>query len=136
MGNIRGNNSRPEWHIQQDLIAFLTDRGWWVEPTHGNAYQTGFPDLYMLHPQWGQRWVDCKVAGRYRFTQAQKIKWPQWEKYGAQIWILTAASQDQYDKLFGPPNWRDFWKSSWGDLPDIDQLLDELNRDRKPESDA
>ncbi len=26
----------------------------------------------------------------------------------------------------GPPNWRDYWKPSWGDVPDIDGLLDEL----------
>ncbi len=27
------------------------------------------------------------------------------------------------------PNWRDYWKASWGKTPDIDALLDELDRE-------
>lgn len=126
MGNIKRSNSRPEWHIQQDLIKFLEARDWLVEHTHGNAYQTGFPDLFLAHRKWGQRWVDCKVAGRYSFTQAQKIKWPVWEEKLVGIWILTAATEEEYAKLFQPPNMRVYWKPSWGVLPDIDKLLDEI----------
>ena len=33
---------------------------------------------------------------------------------GIGIWILTAATQDEYDKLFKLPNWRAYWKESWG----------------------
>ena len=130
MGNIKRNNSRPEYHIQQALIKFLEEREWLVEHTHGSVYQTGFPDLYLFHRKWRERWVDCKVAGRYSFTNAQRIKWPQWESKGAGIWILTAATEDQYAKLFGPPNFRDYWKASWGELPDIDLLLDELRKEQ------
>jgi hypothetical protein len=129
LGNIKRNNSRPEWHIQQDLIKFLTARGWLVEHTHGSVYQTGFPDLYLFHARWRERWVDCKVAGKYSFTNAQKIKWPEWERHGVGIWILTAASESEYRKLFGPPNWRDFWKQSWGCLPNLDDLLEEICRE-------
>ena len=94
----------------------------------GNAFQYGIPDLYCHHEKWGGRWIDVKNPGKYSFTREQKIKWPAWERYGCGIWILTAATQEEYDKLFAPPNWREFWKPSWGDVPDIDQLLDELDR--------
>jgi hypothetical protein len=49
------------------------------------------------------------------------------------IWILTAATQEQYDLLFKPPNWRDFWKPSFA-VPtkaDIDAMLDELDREEE-----
>jgi len=101
-----------------------------VEITHGNVYQKGFPDLFLAHRKWGQRWVDCKVAGRYSFTTAQKIKWPIWEDKGVPLWILTAATDEEYAKLFKPPNWRDYWNPSWGQLPDIDKLLEELRNER------
>jgi hypothetical protein len=52
-----------------------------------------------------------------------------WEAFGIGIWILTAATQAEYDKLFAPPNWCDYWKASWGQVPDIDALLDELDRE-------
>ena len=96
----------PEWFIQKDVIKFLEARGWHVEHTHGNLYQTGFPDLFAAHKKWGTRWIDCKQPKKYSFTKAQKQKWPLWESYRIGIWILTAATQAEYDKLFGPPNWR------------------------------
>ena len=67
-------------------------------------------------------------SGKYSFTRKQKIKWPIWERYGCGIWILTAATQVEYDKLFAPPNWREYWKPSWDVVPDIDALLDELDQ--------
>lgn len=129
MRKISGSKHRPEWRIQQALIKFLTARKWLVEHTHGNLFQQGFPDLFLHHIKWGYRWVDCKVKGKYTFTKAQKQKWPIWERHGVGIWILTDATQEEYDKLFGPPNWRDYWKPSWGVLPDIDKLLDEITDD-------
>lgn len=129
MGDIRRPAHGPEWYIQQALIQFLRDRGWLVEPTHGNLYQQGFPDLWCHHGKWGYRWIDCKQPGRYTFTKAQRVKWPLWEAYGVGIWILTAANQEQYDLLFKPPNWRYYWKASWGEPPDLDALLDGLDRE-------
>jgi hypothetical protein len=129
MGQVRRKKHGPEWYIQQELIQYLTDRGWLVEVMHGNAFQQGIPDLYVHHPQWGSRWIDCKQPKKYTFTKAQRRKWPIWDHYGVGIWILTAANQEQYDKLFGLPNWKDYWKDSWG-LPtveDIDRMLDELD---------
>lgn len=122
----------PEWHIQKDIIKFLKVRGWNVERTHGNLYQEGFPDLYVAHKKWGTRWIDVKQPTRYSFTKAQKRKWPIWESFGVGIWILTAATDEEYRKLLGPPNWRSYWKKSWGEVPtqaDIDRMLDELERE-------
>jgi hypothetical protein len=118
----------PEWYIQRDVITFLRTRGWLVERMVGNAFQYGIPDLYCHHPKWGGRWVEIKNPGKYSFTREQKVKWPVWEKFGCGIWILTGANQQEYDKLFAPPNWREFWKPSWGNVPDIDELLNELDR--------
>lgn len=126
MRKIRQAKHGPEWYIQRDVITMLDARGWLVEHTHGNLYQTGFPDLFVAHTKWGQRWIDCKQPKRYTFTKAQKLKWPRWESKGVGIWIMTAATQEQYDVLFAPPNWRDYWKASWGDIPDIDKLLAEM----------
>lgn len=121
-----GKRERPEAKIQAALVEFMEDRGWLIEVTHGNTYQQGIPDLWCFHPKYGYRWIDCKVKGRYSFTKAQKIKWPRWETFGVGIWILTAADDEEYDKLMAPPNWRVYWKKSWGELPDIDELLASL----------
>jgi hypothetical protein len=129
MARIKRPKHGPEWFIQRDLIALLKARGWHVERTHGNLYQTGFPDLYVMHKKWGTRWIDCKQPKYYSFTKAQRIKWPLWEAMGTPIWILTAATQEEYDKLMGPPNWRDYVKDSWK-IPtqdEIDKLLDEID---------
>lgn len=118
---------RPEAKVQADLIEFLRNRDWVVSATHGNAFQKGFPDLYAAHKRHGQRWIDCKVEGKYSFTKAQKVIWPLWEAVGVGIWILTGANNEQYERLFKPPNMRDYWRDSWGQLPDIDALLRDLN---------
>jgi hypothetical protein len=118
----------PEFTIQKNLIAFLSARGWLVERMVGNAFQSGIPDLYCYHPKWGERWIDAKVEGHYSFTKAQRIKWPRWESFGVGIWILTAADQEEYNKLFAPPNWRDYWKPCW-ELPtqaELTSMLDEI----------
>lgn len=123
---MRNQRDRPEHKIQIALIDFLQNREWLVEATHGNAYQKGFPDLYAAHVRHGQRWIDCKVEGKYSFTKAQILKWPQFEAKGIGIWILTGATEEQYDRLFRPPNMRDYWKARYGELTDIDQLLRDL----------
>ena len=100
----------PEWRIQRDFIRFLRARSWWIERTHGNMFQCGFPDLYVTHKKFGQRWIDVKNPVSYRYTKAQCQKWPVWHEYGIGIWIIVAATVGEYDKLFKPPNWRDYWK--------------------------
>ena len=116
----------PEWKIQRDLIRFLRARGWMVEVTQGNMFQVGFPDLYIAHKKHGQRWIDVKSPVRYTFTKAQRRKWPIWERYGIGIWILVAPTEEEYDKLWKPPNMRQYWKPKWDLEPTVDEILDEF----------
>ncbi len=120
----------PEWVIQRDLMRYLRQRGWWVERTHGNLFQQGFPDLYVAHKEYGQRWIDVKNPVAYRYTKSQCQKWPVWDAHGIGIWIITGAEEADYDKLFQPPNWREYWRPSYDEyLMDPIVLLAELVRE-------
>lgn len=126
MKKIRSKHG-PEWEIQRDLMRYLRQRGWLVERTHGNLFQQGFPDLYVTHKEHGQRWIDCKNPVSYRYTKAQIQKWPIWHDFGIGIWIITGATEADYDKLFQPPNWKDYWKPSYDQyLIDPEVLLAEM----------
>jgi hypothetical protein len=63
------------------------------------------------------------------------LKWPLWDHFGIGIWILTAATQEEYDKLFGLPNWKDYWRDSWKmpTIEDIDLMLDEIDDEEEEE---
>jgi hypothetical protein len=132
----------PEAKIQDAFIKFLEERGWHAERMIGigstqqqqRGTQVGIPDLYIMHPVYGQRWVDLKNPGKYEFTKAQKQKWPLWEKFGCPIWIITAATEEEYDKLFKPCNWRCYWKEKYDlekqELEDtLEFLYDEYQSD-------
>lgn len=95
----------PEAQIQQELIKFLRYREWYVMETHGNMYQKGFPDLYTTHRKYGIRWVEVKQPTGYSFTQAQMETFPLLSANGTGIWILSAATEMEYQKLWAPPNW-------------------------------
>lgn len=95
----------PEAKIQEDIIKYLRFRGWYVKETHGNMYQSGFPDLYCSHVKYRQRWVEVKNPLQYSFTSAQRENFPLMSANGSPIWILTAATEDEYRKLWCPENW-------------------------------
>jgi hypothetical protein len=119
----------PEWFIRRDIKEMLETRGWHVEIMHGSIFQSGIPDLYCFKREWGERWIDAKNPDDYTFTRAQRHKWPVWERVGIGIWILVAATQEEYDKLFQPPNWRSYVKKTWK-MPteeDIDRMLEEMS---------
>ena len=131
---LRGGKG-PEAKIQDAFIKFLEERGWHCERMIGigasqqqqRGQQVGIPDLYIMHPQYGQRWVDLKNPGKYEFTKAQKHKWPLWEKFGCPIWIITAATEEEYDKLFKPCNWRCYWKEKYDlEKQELDDTLEFL----------
>lgn len=105
------NRGTSEGNIQDQLRSFMSKREWLVERMIGNAFQLGIPDLYCRHRRYGERWIDVKRPKGYTLTRAQKLKWPIWESFGVGIWILTAASQSEYQLLFRPPNWRAFFGS-------------------------
>jgi hypothetical protein len=113
----------PEAIIQKNFIVYLRERGWEVERMIGNELQKGIPDIYVMHPEYGDRWIDLKNPSDYEFTTAQIIKWPKWEAHGKGIWIITGWSDDDYAKLFQPPNMRDYWK------PKYDEQIAELTQD-------
>jgi hypothetical protein len=105
----REHRKGPEADLQDRIIEYLESRGWYVKQTHGNMYQSGFPDLFCCHRRYGTRWVEVKLPGfkGSKFTAAQLEDFPKFCSNGAGVWILTEVSQLEYDKLFSKPNW---WK--------------------------
>ncbi len=94
------SNHKLESEIQHAIIHFLRAHGWTCQPMWADSYQNGIPDLYCFHKQWGPRWVEVKRPKGYSFTHRQRQKFPAWEKAGIGIWILTAATQEQYRPAF------------------------------------
>lgn len=98
----------PEAIIQGNLIDYLTVRSWFVKETHGNMYQQGFPDLYACHRMYGSRWIEVKNPVSYKFTPAQLHDFPMFSAKGVGVWILVAATEFEYRKLFSPANWHQY----------------------------
>ena len=105
--NVRPR-TEPESKIQKAIIDMLKIRDWSVKETHGNLYQSGFPDLYAYHAIDGTRWIEVKVPDKYKFTPAQLLTFPDFAAKNVGIWILTAATDAEYAKLFKPANWHWF----------------------------
>lgn len=103
----------PEAIIQREFIEYVQQRGWGVQRMVGGMYQYGIPDLYIFHKDHGQRWLDLKNPVKYSWTKAQRVTWPYWASMGIGIWIIVAATEEEYDKLFAPPNVMDYWKESY-----------------------
>ena len=108
-----GNKSKrrhPEKDIQDAIINFLTLRGWWCKNMHGNMYQSGFPDIFACHSKYGIRLIEVKLPDMKgsKFTPAQLVDFPKMRANGARIWVLTAAKESEYAKLFKPDNIREF----------------------------
>jgi hypothetical protein len=105
---------QPETIIRNALLDYLRARGWYVEIFYCGQLQKGIPDLGIWHPLHGFRWIDVKRPKVYRITDPQRRKWSLWEKTtlpGLRVWILTGATDVEYKKLFGPPNWRDYLRN-------------------------
>lgn len=101
----------PEYKIQHDLMEYLRKRLWYVRATHGNMYSSGYPDLYCCHNLYGPRWIEVKYALKYSFTKAQIENFPIMSSHGDHIWILVAATETEYKKLFDKPNWEQYYLS-------------------------
>jgi hypothetical protein len=113
-----------EAKLQSDIKEYLENLGWTALNMHGNAFQKGIPDLYCWHDSLKQRWVEVKRKDSYRFTPDQLRVFPMIE--GSGIWIMRGT--DEYDVLFGPPNWRKFLKP--GDHKKIEAFENERKRKR------
>lgn len=96
----------PERQIRDAIRDMLVLRGWFVKITHGSVYSEGLPDLIACHHSYGLRFIEIKLPGMAgsRFTAAQLRDFPQFVAHGCGIWIMTAASESEYEKLFKPQN--------------------------------
>ena len=105
--------NRPEAKIQSQWKTFLEARNWYVKATHGGMYQSGFPDLYITHPDHGGKWVEIKLPHMQgsQFTKAQKECFPLFAQHGTPIWILTNVCEQEYRKLLEIPqgNWMEYF---------------------------
>ena len=89
--------SGPEKKGQNELILFLQIKGWCIEKLHGGMYQQGFPDLYAMHPVYGDRWIEMKAKGG-KLRKSQIRKFTEWSKYGKQVYVLEGS--EHYSRLF------------------------------------
>jgi hypothetical protein len=100
---------KQETIIQKKIMEFLKLRDWYCKNTHGNIYQGGLPDIYACHRRHGTRWIEVKME-KYNFTPAQIDTFSELTAKGVGIWILTDATEFEYNKLFEPANWHWFLK--------------------------
>jgi len=98
----------PEAAIQEKIVAYLKIRDWVVRETHGNIFQSGFPDVYAAHRRYGTRWIEVKNSDAYAFTPAQLEFFPLLSSAGVGVWVLVAATEEEYNKLWQPPNWHQY----------------------------
>jgi len=97
----------PEAKIEKAITKYLRNLGWYVKKTHGNAYTAGWPDLFACHSRYGQRWIEVKLPGMKgsKYTPAQIDDFPKFCAHGSGVWVLTGDTDQEYEKLFRPPNW-------------------------------
>lgn len=97
----------PEERILQAIVSMLIRKGWHVERLTMGVMMHGLPDLYATHKHRGARWIEVKDPSRKGnvFTAAQRAKFPILSGNGSPIWVLTAATEDEYSKLFAKENW-------------------------------
>jgi hypothetical protein len=103
------NRSGPEAILQDAFVKRLRSLEWFVMETHGNAFQQGFPDVYATHHRHGIRWIEMKILPGYSFTAAQQRCFPMLSANGTCIWIVTADTMEEYEKLFQPHNWERYF---------------------------
>jgi hypothetical protein len=99
----------PEAKIEERLIKTLRGHEWFVKKLHGNAFQSGLPDLFCAHAKYGSRLVEVKYKDNYSFTKAQQQDFPALMAHGVGIWILVDNSSEELLKLFKPPNWQEYY---------------------------
>ncbi len=94
----------PESVIQDALIKMLREKGWFCKVLHGNMWQSGLPDLFVAKKRYGPRFIEVKNPAKFSFTPAQLEDFPRMVAEGIGIWILVAATEKEYAKLFQRPN--------------------------------
>lgn len=99
----------PEAKVQEQIVKFLKLRDWFVQRIHGNKYQAGMPDLFICSRRFGSRWLEIKLPTGSIFTADQREVFPAMTAAGVGIWIMTAASEAEYAKLWRPANWYQYF---------------------------
>lgn len=94
----------PEAKIQADILDMLHARGWFAKHLHGNMYQVGMPDIYACRKPSLQRFIEVKNPARWKFEQSQLICFKELHDQGVGVWIMFGATDAEYKKLFGKPN--------------------------------
>lgn len=90
----------PEYLIQQRIIKYLQERGWFVKIITASMYLSGMPDLFACHRIFGIKFIEVKYEKRWKFTVQQKETFPQLLGHGCPIYILYEADAANYKKLF------------------------------------
>lgn len=92
----------PEGLVQGAIIKFLEARGWYVKEMHASSRLSGFPDLFATHIDYGYRLIEVKLPNMEgsKFTPAQIKDFPKFTANGAPIWIMTSATEKEYQQLF------------------------------------
>jgi hypothetical protein len=105
------NRHGPEYHVRAAIIKMLEGYGWIVKIVHGSMYQSGLPDLYCTHKKYGPRWIEVKLPNMVgsRWTAEQYKTFPILSDNGTPIWVLVAATETEYKKLFMPENWLEYF---------------------------
>src|SRR5437773_2664701 len=95
----------PEEIIVQAIMKMLRSEEWFVVRTHASELQIGLPDLLAAHCRYGIRLIEVKNPKSYKFTPGQLECFPKLCSHGAGVWVLIAATKEEYNKLFKSANW-------------------------------
>ena len=118
----------PEWFTQNAVAKMLRAKGWLVIRLVGLSWQYGLPDLMIFHKDFGMWFVEIKCEDHYRWTTHQRWRFPVLTEYGAGIWILTDATEEQYERLFKRPNLWDYMsEKDILTMEVVNDLIDELS---------
>ena len=102
------DRDKPEYKTKRtknDLVKYLEIRGWLTQRMSADAFLKGFPDLFCADNKWGTRWVEVRRPENHTLNKAQRRRWALWDELRIGIWVLTAATQEEFNKLYKPPNW-------------------------------
>lgn len=94
----------PEDIIQEAIIDMLEKKGWFVKHLHGNMYQRGFPDLFAARKGM-IRLIEVKNPKVWKFEETQIELFGELAKQQIGVWIMFAATEEEYAKLFKPANY-------------------------------
>jgi len=96
---------KPEKAGSDRLRELMKQEGWYTKKTHGSMFSEDWPDLYAMHPKFGQRWIETK-APKGALSDGQIKEFHIWSKHGVGVWVLR--DEKDYKWLFEEPNWYKF----------------------------